>query len=160
MEGSPLSVRVVAGAELLTASPLYRSTGRSLELQPLAVPAGERVKTLALGKLALTLAFDTQQLLGLLALCSSGRWRTRDCQPPPHPDAQGSLIFTVDFREGDFLFFDFLPRYFYHEESGSLRIQLGEGNALTVRAGRRLLAGLSRKGELTDLWLEGLRFRA
>ncbi len=148
------------GGELLPGSPLYRSTGRSLELQPPISPAEERVKTLALGKLALTLSFRSQRLLGLLALCPSGRWRTGGAQPPPPPDAPGSLFFTADFGAEDFLFFDLLPRYHFHGDSCSLRIQLGEGSALTVRVGRRLLAGLSREGYLTDLWLEELRFRA
>jgi hypothetical protein len=159
VKDKPLAVRVDVGGELLAGTPSYSSSTRALELPARPAAATDRVKTLALGKLVLALDYQTQRLLGLTAFLPASRWGISECGPPP-PDTQGSLGFTLDFGADDFRFYDLPPRCYFHESSGSLQVKLGEGGVLAVRTGLRLVAGLSREGGLTDLWLEGLRFRA
>ncbi len=156
--GSPLGVRVELEGELLTGSVRYRGLDRAVELSAVAAPPGLRVKTLALGKLALTLEGSSQRLLGLTGFTPSGRWATEGAGPPPPVDAAGALHFTADFSGEDFLYADLRPRYEFDEESRCLRLRFSRSGALAVRAGNCLVAGISRSGDLTDLWLERLKF--
>lgn len=155
---SPLRVKVDTQGGLLAGSARYRGLERAVELLALPASPDRRIKTLALGKLTLTLDHSSQRLLGLLGFTPSGRWRTEGAEAPPPPDAEGALVFTADFAGDDFLSADLRPRYEFHEESSSLRLCFSDSGALAVRAGNCLIAGISRSGELTDLWLERLKF--
>jgi hypothetical protein len=156
--GSPLKVKVDTEGELLTGSAHYRGLDRAVELLALPARPDLRIKTLALGKLTLTLESSSQRLLGLLGFTPSGRWATEGAEPPPAPDAEGALCFTVGFSGDDFLYADLRPRYEFDEDSACLRLRFSDAGALAVRAGNCLIAGISRSGELTDLWLERLKF--
>ncbi len=158
--GSPLRIRIEPEGEPLVGNAVYRGLDRAVELLTLGSRPDVRIKTLALGKLTLTLDYASQRLLGLLAFTPSGRWKVEGAEEPPSPDAEGSLSFIFDFAGDDFYYTDLRPRFEFHEESGSLRLRFSEAIALAVRAGNCLIAGISRSGELSDLWLERLKFRA
>jgi|GEM_PF-1953027 len=157
---SLLRVRVEPGAELLPGTAVYRALDRAVELDPAFMVVGKRVKTLALGKLVLTLDGETQRLQGLRAYSPSARWKVEGTEEPPADDAQGALYLTHDFGGEDLCFGNLYPRYEFHEPTRSLRIRIREGKALVIRVGHRVLAGISTEGLLTDFWLEDLSFTA
>lgn len=157
---SILHLKVVPEEDLLPGCAYYRSLDRSVEISPTLLIPGEKVKTIALGKLVLTLEGTTQRLIGLRAYTPSSRWKVEGTEPRPEADAGGGVIFTHDFQGQDLCFYNLYPKYEYHQQDGSLRIRLRGDYDLVIRVGDRLLLGMDRTGVLTDIWLEGLRFTA
>lgn len=157
---SLLQVRVELGAEPLQGVPVYRALDRAVELEPAFFAAGRSTKALALGKLVIFLDGETQRFQGLRAYTPSGRWKVEGTAEPPEEDAQGAVYLTHDFGGEDLCFGNLYPGYEFHEPTRSLRIRITGEGALVIRVGSRVLAGVSREGLLTDLWLEGLNFTA
>ncbi len=157
---SLLHLKVDPAEDLLPGSAYYRSLDRSVEIYPSLFIPGEKVKTIALGKLVLTLEGTTQRLIGLRAHTPSSRWKVEGTEPLPEADAQGGVIFTHDFQGQDLRFYNLYPKYEYHQPDESLRIRLHGDYDLVIRVGDRILLGMDRTGVLTDIWLEGLRFTA
>lgn len=158
--GSLLRLRVVPGGELIQGFAFYRSLDRAVEISPSLFVPGGKTKTLALGKLVLSLEGSTQRLVGLRAFTPSNRWRVEDTEPTPGEDAQGGVIFTLDFKGQDLYFHNHYPKYEFHAPDGSLRIRIRGSCDLVIRVGECLLLGMDRSGALTDFWLENLRFTA
>lgn len=157
---SLLHLRVVPGGELIHGSAYYRSLDRAVEISPTSYIPGARTKTLALGKLVLSLEGKTQRLLGLRAFTPSSRWKVEGTEPPPDVDAQGGVSFTLDFRGQDLCFHNLYPQYEFHAPDNSLRIRIRGDFDLVIRVGDCLLLGMDRAGNLTDFWLEALMFTA
>ncbi len=155
-----LRMRVEPGGELLHGLAYYRSLDRAVELAPQLFIPGARTKTLALGKLILSLEGETQRLIGLRAYTPSNRWKVEGTEPPPEADAQGGVSFLLDFQGQDLFFHNLYPGYEFHSRDNSLRIRVRGSCDLVIRVGERLLLGMDRAGLLTDLWLEDLRFTA
>ncbi|MBC7253226.1 MAG: hypothetical protein H5T72_04570 [Actinobacteria bacterium] len=157
---SLLNLKVEPGGELIHGSAYYRSLDRAVEISPASYIPGARTKTLALGKLVLSLEGITQRLVGLRAFTPSNRWKVEDTEPPPAADTQGGVSFTLDFRGQDLCFYNLYPKYEFHAPDNSLRIRVRGSFDLVIRVGDCLLLGMDRAGILTDFWLEGLRFTA
>lgn len=157
---SLLQLRVVPGGELIRGSAYYRSLDRVVEISPSSYIPGARTKTLALGKLVLSLDGITQRLVGLRAFTPSGRWKVEGTELPPAADAQGGVSFTLDFQGQDLYFHNLYPKYEFHAPDNSLRIRVRGDFDLVIRVGECLLLGMDRAGILTDFWLEGLKFTA
>jgi hypothetical protein len=157
---SILRLRVEPGEELLPGFACYRSLDRAVELSPVLFMPGARIKTLALGKIILTLDGDTQRLIGLRAYTPSGRWKVEGTEAPPEADARGAVVFTHDFHGQDLCFHNLYPGYEFHPPDNSLRVRLPGKYDLVIRVGDSLLLGLDREGLLTDFWLERVKFTA
>ncbi len=155
---SLLHLKVEPGKGLIPGSAYYRSVSRAVEISPTLFIPGERVKTLALGKLVLSLDGESQRLIGLRAYTPSNRWKVEGTEPVPEPDALGEVVFTHDFQDQELRFYNLYPRYEFHAPDGSLRIRLRGSHDLVIRVGDSLLLGMDRSGVLTDFWLEKLRF--
>jgi hypothetical protein len=125
-----------------------------------AGPPPARVRTLALGRLALSLEEESGELVGLRSYVKTGRWKTGEAEPPPEPDAEGILEIDYPRGAGGFSYLPSQPLYLWHEESASLRISLDEGAALVFKVADCLMAGVDRKGRLTDVWMLGLELAA
>lgn len=157
---SLLHLKVKPGEGIIPGSAYYRSVSRAVEISPALFIPGERVKTLALGKLILSLDGESQRLIGLRAFTPSNRWKVDGTEPAPEPDALGEVFFTYDFQDQELYFYHLYPTYEFHATDGSLRIRLHGNHYLVIRVGDSLLLGMDRSGVLTDFWLESLRFTA
>ncbi len=153
-----LKVEILADRELPVGGNNYLSLENSLEFRPAIDRYVSRTRTLALGKLIFTLEYHTRELISLQCFVPSSRWRVEGTEPPPSPDGTGALAFRIQFGEEDFLYFNLRPTYHFHEPTSSLRIKFSDRGAVYVRVANCLQAGISGNGELTDLWMERLRF--
>lgn len=131
---------------------IYQAIPETIEFSRLVAPTG-RVRTLGLGRVALSLEDKTGELVGLRCYVKTGRWKTSEAEAPPEPDAEGTLVIIHPSGEKDILFIPAEPRFVWHEESHSLRISFAMEIALLFRVADCLLAGVDRKGRLTDIWM-------
>ncbi len=153
-----IKVEILADRALLVGGNSYFSLENSLEFRPAIERYVSRTKTLALGRLIFTLDHHTQELISLQCFVPSSRWKVEGTEPPPSPDGSGALAFRTHFGEEDFLYFNLKPTYHFHETSSSLRIKFDDRGVVYVRVANCLQVGVSGDGELTDLWMERLRF--
>jgi hypothetical protein len=131
---------------------LYQAIPEMVEFTRLG-PVSPTVSTLGLGRAAIILDGETGELVGLRCFVKTGRWRTGEAEAPPQPDAEGRLIVTRSGGEEDVTFIPSEPRFLWHEESRSLRISFRGDMALVFKIADSLMAGVDRRGRLTDIWM-------
>jgi hypothetical protein len=85
----------------------------------------------------------------------TGRWK-REEEPPPEPDAEGTLLVEGAAGEDGITFVPSDPAFYWHDESSWLHILIKPGLALVFKVGDCLLAGVDAGGTLTDIWMLGL----
>ncbi len=136
----------------------YQAIPEMVEFTRLA-PTPSGVRTLGLGRVAIILDGETGELVGLRCFVKTGRWKTGEAEAPPEPDAEGALFILYPGGE-EVAFIPSEPRFVWHEESRSLRISFHGDMALVFKVADRLLAGVDRKGRLTDIWMLDLDLEA
>lgn len=122
------------------------------------VPAPSRLRTLGLGRVAIILDAESGEFIGLRCFVKTGRWKTGEA--PPQADAEGALVILYPGDDEDIAFMPSEPRFSWHGESRSLRISFHGDTALVFKVADRLLAGVDRRGRLTDIWVLDLDLRA
>ena len=130
----------------------YQAIPETVEFNRSRAAVGS-VRTLGLGRVALTMEGETGELVGLRCHVKTGRWKTGEAEAPPEPDAEGVMAIAHPFAAEDILFLPAEPRFFWHDGSRSLRISFSAGMALVLKVADCLLAGVDRKGRLTDIWM-------
>lgn len=131
---------------------VYVAIPETVEYRRIDIPLA-RTLTLGLGRLAAGLLEDGRELSSLRCHVKTGRWRTQGVEAPPEPDCEAAVAILQEFGEDDFAYMPLEPRFFWHDESRSLRISLAEGMALAIKAANCLLVGIDSGGHLTDFWL-------
>lgn len=145
-------VALITGREPPRGLNLYQPVPELVEFRRLEKPPS-RVRTIGLGRLVVLVDKEGGELAGLQSYVRTGRWRTRDTEEPPLPDACGVLTFPDLMGEGDLSYFPAEPKYLWHDGSASLRVSIGNGTALVFEVADCLLAGVDRQGAISDFWL-------
>jgi hypothetical protein len=135
----------------------YQAIPELVEFMCLA-PLTSGVRTLGLGRVAIILDEETGELVGMKCFVKTGRWKTGEA--PPQPDAEGALVVMYPGGDEEIAFIPAEPRFTWHEESCSLRISFQGDTALVFKVADRLLAGVDRRGRLTDIWVLDLDLNA
>ena len=99
------------------------------------------------------------ELVGLQSYVKTGRWKTQASEAPPHPDARGVLSFISHSEGEELAYFPAEPRFIWHEGTLSLRITISDDTALVFEVADCLLAGVDRRGGITDFWMLDLELR-
>ena len=144
-------VRLDTQAEPPRGTNIYRSIPEMVEFAPLD-PAGGGLRSLALGRVLISLRGESSEFAGLQSYVKTGRWKRAE-EPPGEPDAQGVMYIDLPPGGESPVFVSAEPRFLWHEESSSLRITLAEGMALLLRVADCVSVGVDRDGRLTDIWL-------
>jgi hypothetical protein len=133
----------------------YQAIPEMVEFRRSEVPGGE-VHTIALGRLAISMESESRELVSLQSYVKTGRWKTSEHGPSRHIDAQGVLVIKDPGGDEGFAYHASEARFFWHEESASLHIALGDGAALAFKVADCLMVEVDREGRLTDIWMLGL----
>ena len=115
-------------------------------------PLPSKTRSIALGRVLLSLDAEGGEFVGLQSHVKTGRWKT-DQEPLPVADAEGSLVILHPEGEEGLSFLAADPHFTWHDESSSLHISLGGETALVFKIASCLLAGVDRKGRLSDIWM-------
>ncbi|RJP30372.1 MAG: hypothetical protein C4536_10070 [Actinobacteria bacterium] len=129
----------------------YQAIPEMVEFHRLG-PIPLSTRTLALGRMLLSLDGDGGEVVGLQSYVKTGRWKSEQ-EPLPAVDAAGCLVILLPSGVDDPVFIAAEPGFAWHEDSRFLRISLGGETALVFQVASCLLAGVDRAGRLTDIWM-------